>query len=135
MSVDLSIPTGVIRRNEPVGRSERLAIPRTPGPHRLTVGHLAAVEITDEAARRQFGMLYRSAGLAVWGAGWGTHVSEILAEDGRGWWIQLNGYRCVLIRPEDLLGAVDLGPDDAPPAPAETDPVPWMVDVPVGALL
>jgi hypothetical protein len=134
MTGDVSIPTGVTRRREPVGRSSRFRVPHTPGPYRLTVGHLAAFSITDEAAHRQFGMLYHSAGLAVWGSGFGDRVAEVLAADPRGWWVYLNDRRAALVRPEDLLGAVDLGPDDTQPTPTAGS-VPWMVDVPVGALL
>lgn len=114
MTADLSIPTGVTRRRESVGRSERPAIPRTPGPYFLPVSHLVALEITDDAAHRQFGIGYRSAGEQVWGSGWGSHVLEVLAEDaaGRGWWVSHNDLRDVLVRPEDLLGAHDLGPAD-----------------------
>ncbi len=110
VTADLSIPTGLTRRREHVGRTERFAIPRSPGPRALHVGHLVAIEITDDAAHRQFGTGYWSAGERVWGSGFGTHVVEVLAEDSRGWWATHNGLRNVLVRPEDLLGAHDTGP-------------------------
>ncbi|MEX5635759.1 hypothetical protein [Parafrankia sp. FMc2] len=112
MTADLSIPTGVTRRRETVGRSDRQGVPRTPGPHALPVGHIVAIEITNDAARRQFGAAYRSAGEAVWGSAWGTRVGEVLAEDaaGRGWWVDHNDLRAVLVRHEDILGACDTGP-------------------------
>ncbi|KPM55646.1 hypothetical protein ACG83_10160 [Frankia sp. R43] len=111
MTADLSIPTGVTRRREAVGRSPWLDVPHTPGPHALPVGHIVVIEIGDDAAHRQFGAGYRSAGAAVWGSGWGTRTTEVLAEDaaGRGWWVE-NALRSVLVRPEDLLGVVDTGP-------------------------
>ncbi|WP_041254768.1 hypothetical protein [Frankia sp. EAN1pec] len=90
MTADLSVPTGVTRRREPVRRSEWLASPRAPGPYSLPVGHIVAIEITDDAAHRQLGIGYRSAGEQVWSSGWGSHVVEVLAEDaaGRGWWVE-----------------------------------------------
>lgn len=111
-AADLSVPTGVTRRREPVRRSEWLAPPRAPGPYSLPVGHIVAIEITDDAAHRQFGIGYRSAGEQVWGSGWGSHVVEVLAEDaaGRGWWVEHCDRRSVLVQPEDLLGACDTGP-------------------------
>lgn len=114
MTADLSIPTGVTRRREPVGRTKRFVIPHTAGPHTLPVGHVVGIEITDDAAHRQFGGDYRSAGEQVWGSGWGTRVVEVLAEDsaGRGWWVDHNDLRDVLVRPEDLLGTYDTGPAD-----------------------
>jgi hypothetical protein len=86
---DLSIPTGVTRRREPVGRTRRWVIPYGAGPYDLPVGHVVALDLTDDAASRQFGMPHRSAGELVWGSGWGSHVTEVLADDaaGRGWWV------------------------------------------------
>lgn len=111
MAADLSIPTGVTRRRETVGRSPWLAVPLTSGPHELPVGRIVVIEITDDAAHRQFGASYRSAGEAAWGPGWGTRTTEVLAEDaaGRGWWVE-NALRSVLVRPEDILGVADTGP-------------------------
>ncbi|ONH62324.1 hypothetical protein CcI49_02805 [Frankia sp. CcI49] len=112
MTTDLSIPTGVTRIREVVGRNDRLSVPRAPGPHALIVGHIMAFEITDEAAHRQFGGTYRSKGELVWASGWGTHAAEVLAADaaGRGWWVDHNDLRSVLVRPEDILGVADTGP-------------------------
>jgi hypothetical protein len=109
---DLSIPTGVTRRREPVGRTRRWVIPYGAGPYDLPVGHVVALDLTDDAASRQFGMPHRSAGELVWGSGWGSHVTEVLADDaaGRGWWVDHGDRRAVLVRPEDLLGAHDTGP-------------------------
>lgn len=112
MAADLSIPTGVTRRRWNVARAERSGIPHTPGPHTMTVGHIVAFEITDDAAHRQFGGTYRSAGELMWASGWGTQAVEVLAEDAaeRGWWVDFTDRRSVLVRPEDLLGVVDTGP-------------------------
>lgn len=111
MTADLRVPSGVSRRRrEPVGRTEQFAVRHAPGPYVLPVGHLVAIEITDEAAHQQFGMGYWSDGLMVWGSGWGSRVTEVLAEDPRGWWVHLNDYRAVLVRPEDILGVHDTGP-------------------------
>lgn len=80
----------------------------------LPVGHIVEVEVTPAAALGQFGIDYTSDGRRVRGAGHPRRVGLVLREavHDRGWWVDMGGRRCTLLRPEDVVGVLDCGAAD-----------------------